>query len=131
MPQQGIRDGRPWLGKGGFGTPVSGVKAPNMNAAIGSAAAFRTKLCAVDVSGRDTARKPLENKRKTRFSLSRPTGFEPATSGSTVRYSNQLSYGPTRPGKTGLAGIVWGGSSIVNRNDGGGYIGVRDSLGGL
>ena len=24
----------------------------------------------------------------------RPTGFEPATSGSTVRYSNQLSYGP-------------------------------------
>ena len=25
---------------------------------------------------------------------SRPTGFEPATTGSTVRYSNQLSYGP-------------------------------------
>ena len=27
-------------------------------------------------------------------SKTRPTGFEPATSGSTVRYSNQLSYGP-------------------------------------
>jgi hypothetical protein len=26
---------------------------------------------------------------------SRPTGFEPATTGSTVRYSNQLSYGPS------------------------------------
>ena len=24
----------------------------------------------------------------------RPTGFEPATTGSTIRYSNQLSYGP-------------------------------------
>lgn len=26
----------------------------------------------------------------------RPTGLEPATTGSTVRYSNQLSYGPSR-----------------------------------
>ena len=25
----------------------------------------------------------------------RPTGLEPATTGSTVRYSNQLSYGPS------------------------------------
>ncbi len=30
------------------------------------------------------------------FSLARPTGLEPATSGSTVRCSNQLSYGPWR-----------------------------------
>src|SRR6185437_11066420 len=28
------------------------------------------------------------------LSSTRPTGLEPATSGSTVRYSNQLSYGP-------------------------------------
>ena len=27
-------------------------------------------------------------------SKARPTGLEPATPGSTVRYSNQLSYGP-------------------------------------
>src|SRR5439155_14178448 len=29
----------------------------------------------------------------------RPTGIEPATTGSTVRYSNQLSYGPERLGR--------------------------------
>src|SRR3990172_9044700 len=29
-------------------------------------------------------------------SQARPTGLEPATPGSTVRYSNQLSYGPKR-----------------------------------
>ncbi len=28
--------------------------------------------------------------------MARPTGLEPATTGSTVRYSNQLSYGPAR-----------------------------------
>ena len=28
--------------------------------------------------------------------LARPTGLEPATTGSTVRYSNQLSYGPLK-----------------------------------
>ena len=32
--------------------------------------------------------------------VTRPTGFEPATTGSTVRYSNQLSYGPNY--KTGI-----------------------------
>jgi hypothetical protein len=29
------------------------------------------------------------------FVKARPTGLEPATTGSTVRYSNQLSYGPS------------------------------------
>jgi hypothetical protein len=28
------------------------------------------------------------------LNVARPTGLEPATTGSTVRYSNQLSYGP-------------------------------------
>ena len=30
--------------------------------------------------------------------MARPTGFEPATPGSTVRYSSQLSYGPATVG---------------------------------
>ena len=37
------------------------------------------------------------NLRKPLFCMvlkARPTGLEPATPGSTVRYSNQLSYGP-------------------------------------
>lgn len=31
----------------------------------------------------------------SKASSTRPTGFEPATTGLTVRYSNQLSYGPS------------------------------------
>ena len=38
-------------------------------------------------------RRGSRDRQQRRF-LTRPTGFEPATSGSTVRYSNQLSYGP-------------------------------------
>src|SRR4051794_13118801 len=34
--------------------------------------------------------------RSTPFTVARATGFEPATTGSTVRYSNQLSYAPVR-----------------------------------
>src|SRR6476620_3245719 len=39
-----------------------------------------------------------KNSRKSKtsgYSPARPTGLEPATTGSTVRYSNQLSYGPS------------------------------------
>ena len=32
----------------------------------------------------------------------RPRGLEPPTTGSTVRYSNQLSYGPSRKGRAEL-----------------------------
>ena len=50
--------------------------------------------------------KPLKNLRGVRvlqgFLTARATGLEPATTGSTVRYSNQLSYAPVRFGATGL-----------------------------
>ena len=36
---------------------------------------------------------------------SRPTGFEPATTGVTSRYSNQLSYGPWFHRQPGLYGV--------------------------
>ncbi len=40
----------------------------------------------------------IKNPYKTKeFLTTRPTGVEPATTGSTVRYSNQLSYGPLCP----------------------------------
>ena len=38
--------------------------------------------------------KPEETLISSGFHSARPTGLEPATTGSTVRYSNQLSYGP-------------------------------------
>ncbi len=37
---------------------------------------------------------PLKTLENTPEKQARPTGLEPATTGSTVRYSNQLSYGP-------------------------------------
>lgn len=40
-------------------------------------------------------KKPLKKLSFPRVYLARPTGLEPATSGSTVRCSNQLSYGPS------------------------------------
>ncbi len=48
-----------------------------------------------------------------------PTGFEPATTGSTVRYSSQLSYGPTyhksRDFRTGLSTQGGSGSGPARR----------------
>ena len=45
-----------------------------------------------------------------RFAASeaRPTGLEPATPGSTVRYSNQLSYGPSSHRRTRQTGLWFG-----------------------
>jgi hypothetical protein len=41
-----------------------------------------------------TRKTPVKTEVFSTFLQARPTGIEPATTGSTVRYSNQLSYGP-------------------------------------
>lgn len=55
-----------------------------------------------------TRKKPGQISRNSCFendlSLARATGLEPATTGSTVRYSNQLSYAPVAKKKISFRG---------------------------
>ena len=68
--------------------------------------------------------------------MARATGLEPATTGSTVRYSNQLSYAPAQGGRfrhpTGpalrlsaawacLRHCIFPESAALSRSKGGGY----------
>ena len=46
--------------------------------------------------GEETRMNIAETQHSRGFSATRPTGFEPVTTGSTVRYSSQLSYGPVQ-----------------------------------
>ena len=71
--------------------------------------AFRGRFRGDGVSGngqgptKDRVPRKNEAQRQPRlalgFLLARTTGIEPATTGSTVRYSNQLSYVPVRGGQ--------------------------------
>ncbi len=81
----------------------------NGGAADGAAARPRTESQSPEMPTGDTE----ENPALAAFAVlsgvfrTRPTGFEPATTGSTVRYSSQLSYGPKKVLNIGSIPLGW------------------------